>query len=62
MRRSSCAGRCLFVFSLVGVLSGTEPAWGAATTVREAAFGLPHIYADTDLELARENGREIFPA
>ena len=26
---------------------------------RDAAFGLPHIYADTDLELARENGREI---
>lgn len=34
-------------------------AWGAATTVREPAFGLPHIFADTDLELARENGREI---
>ncbi len=26
---------------------------------RDAAYGLPHIYADTDLELARENGREI---
>ena len=31
----------------------------AAVTVREPAFGLPHIFADTDLELARENGREI---
>jgi hypothetical protein len=30
-----------------------------AVTVREPAFGLPHIYADTDLQLARENGREI---
>jgi hypothetical protein len=30
-----------------------------AVTVREPAYGLPHIYADTDLELARENGREI---
>jgi acyl-homoserine lactone acylase PvdQ len=30
-----------------------------AVTVREPAFGIPHIYADTDLELARENGREI---
>jgi hypothetical protein len=30
-----------------------------AVTVREPAFGLPHIYADTDLELAREGGREI---
>jgi hypothetical protein len=26
---------------------------------RDAAFGMPHIYADTDLELARQNGREI---
>src|SRR6185503_20207326 len=34
-------------------------AHGAATTVREPAFGLPHIFADTDAELARENGREI---
>src|SRR5262245_65562788 len=31
----------------------------AAVTVREPAFGLPHIFADTDAELARENGREI---
>jgi hypothetical protein len=30
-----------------------------AVTVREPVFGLPHIYADTDLELARETGREI---
>ena len=29
-----------------------------AVTVREQAFDLPHIYADTDLELARENGRQ----
>jgi hypothetical protein len=28
-------------------------------TVREPAFGLPHFFATTDLELARENGREI---
>jgi hypothetical protein len=27
--------------------------------LREPAHGLPHIWADTDLELARENGREI---
>lgn len=38
---------------------GVQLAHGAAITVREPAFGLPHIYADTDLELARENGREI---
>ncbi len=30
-----------------------------AITVREPAYGLPHIFADTDAELARENGREI---
>src|SRR5262245_5880276 len=30
-----------------------------AVTVREPAFGLPHFFAATDLDLARENGREI---
>jgi hypothetical protein len=30
-----------------------------AIVYREAALGLPHIYADTDAELAREAGREI---
>jgi len=34
-------------------------AQAGAVTVREPAFGLPHIYADTDLELARETGREV---
>ena len=37
----------------------SSSAFAAATTVREPAWGLPHIYADTNLELARENGREI---
>jgi len=37
-------------------VTGASP---GAVTVREPAFGLPHIYADTDLELARENGREV---
>ena len=32
---------------------------GHEVTVREPAFGLPHFFADTDVELARENGREI---
>jgi len=32
---------------------------GWAATVREPAYGLPHFYAETDVELARENGREI---
>lgn len=30
-----------------------------AVTVREQPYGLPHIYADTDVELAYENGRQI---
>jgi penicillin G amidase len=34
-------------------------AQGAALTVRDPAFGLPHFYGDTDAELARENGRQI---
>ncbi len=50
---------------LAGALAGeggqaaVTTASTGAVTVREPAFGLPHIYADTDLELARENGREI---
>lgn len=43
----------------IAVLLAHGQAQAAATTVREPAWGLPHIYADTDLELARENGREI---
>lgn len=39
---------------------GSPPAGSAATvSVREPAFGLPHLYADTDLELVRLAGREI---
>ena len=30
-----------------------------AVVFREPAFNLPHIFADTDLELARETGREV---
>jgi len=44
---------------LLFALSNPAPSWAAATTVREPAWGLPHIYADTDLELARENGRQV---
>jgi hypothetical protein len=36
-----------------------RPAPAASVTIREPAFGLPHFYGDTDLELAYENGREI---
>ncbi len=45
-------------FFVAPALVATD-AEAAAATVREPAYGLPHIYADTDLELARENGREI---
>jgi hypothetical protein len=47
---------CLF---LLAVTAPPRTAHGISKTVREPAWGLPHIYADTDLELARENGREI---
>ncbi len=46
---------------LSGLVVGSEQtsvtAAPGAVTVREPAFGLPHIYADTDAELAREAGR-----
>ena len=63
-RRLLCL--CLLLgLALAGALieEGKEAAVSIASpgavTVREPAYGLPHIYADTDLELARENGREI---
>jgi hypothetical protein len=58
----SAASKALSVVLLaaaVGQLFMPTSALAAALTVREPAFGLPHIYADTDAELARENGREI---
>lgn len=47
---AACAATALF---FVG------EAFADATTVREPRWGLPHIFADTNVELARENGREI---
>jgi hypothetical protein len=58
MRLDSGVWGNLVVVVLASALVGGGVAHGASTTVREAAFGLPHIYADTDLELARENGKE----
>jgi len=47
-------------FGLVaGILLLPSLVGAAAVTVREPAYGLPHIYADTDAELARENGRQV---
>lgn len=63
-RRFLCLS-LLLGLALAGALSGegkeaaVSVASPGAVTVREPAYGLPHIYADTDLELARENGREI---
>ena len=65
-----CPRRLVGLFLLLGLAlftgltgEGREAAVTVASpgavTVREPAFGLPHIYADTDLELARENGRQI---
>src|SRR5512134_1635385 len=51
--------RALLLAVAIGALVVPLRVEGAATTVREPAFGLPHIFADLDLELARENGREI---
>ena len=55
----------LTLVGLVALLLSTDathrPASASPGTIvyRDAAYGLPHIYADTDLELARQNGREI---
>ena len=63
MRRTSIV-TALFVLALLGALVGQSgrisvTAAPGAVTVREPAYGLPHIYAATDLELAREAGREV---
>ncbi len=57
--RPSILTAILLLGATMAQLSMPAAARAAATTVREPAFGLPHIYADTDAELARENGREI---
>ena len=51
--------RSFVLIACLAAAAPARPALGGAQTVREPAFGLPHIFADTDLELARENGREI---
>ena len=46
----------------IAVAQDTGPRATAATSAvvfREPAYDLPHIYADTDLELVREVGREV---
>ena len=52
----------LFVFvvlsGLLGACADTYVAAGPGpVTVRDLAYGLPHIFATTDAELARETGR-----
>src|SRR4030095_2092439 len=45
--------------SVAAILLPAAAALAAATPVRAPAFALPHIFASSDVELARENGREI---
>lgn len=52
-------GAALAAALLLAVAAPAPAALAAARTVREPAYGLPHIFADTDLELARENGRQV---
>ena len=64
MIRRTCLLLALIALTLAGALNSditriTVRANPGAITFREPAYGLPHIYADTDLELARENGRQI---
>ena len=52
------------ILTLVVILGGDgfqqrATAGPATVTLRDPNYGLPHIFAPTDLELARENGREI---
>ena len=44
---------------LASLLVLQQQASAGSSTLREPAFSLPHMYGDTDAELARENGREI---
>lgn len=55
VRSRRFAGVCL----ALALAAAPTAARAEAVTVREPAYGLPHIFADTDLELARENGRVI---
>jgi len=61
LRLATLLGPVALAAALLPATLGLAPqgARAGAVTVREPAFGLPHIFADTDLELARENGREI---
>lgn len=51
--------RRALAFAGLALATGAAFPGEAAVTVREPAYGLPHIFAETDLELARENGRVI---
>ncbi len=49
----------LIAILLASLVFTPQQASADSATLRETAFSLPHFYGDTDLELARENGREI---
>ena len=49
----------LIAILLASLVFTPQQASADSTTLRETALSLPHFYGDTDVELARENGREI---
>jgi hypothetical protein len=63
MGTSTWRGRWAATAGIVGAwlaaASAAHAGGLAAQVVREPAFGLPHFFAATDVDLARENGREI---
>jgi len=51
--------RLVLVSFIVFAMTSASLVHAASTTVREPRWGIPHIYADTDLELAREAGYQV---
>ncbi len=57
IRVAQCLGAFLLTAATI-LTADVTTTDAAATTVREPAWGTPHIYADTDLELGYEAGRQ----
>ncbi len=60
-RAGALVGSMVVAAAVAAALTVASPplASAASLSAREPAFGLPHFYADTDLELVRLTGREI---
>jgi hypothetical protein len=54
--RSRFALGVITTLAALFVLNGSTTAHAAAVTIRDPAFGLPHVCADNDLNAAREQG------